>query len=267
MTTEYADSNGVRIAWEAGGSGPPLLLIHGLGYARWGWEPLVPILTERFRVVTFDNRGIGASDVPPGPYDAAGMAADAVAVLDAAGIGRSHVMGTSLGGMIAQELVARHPGRVDRLVLLSTTPGGSAAYPIPAHTLDLIARASTLPPEEALRTFVENALGEDPDPPLVARILAHRLASSQDPAGWAAQAAAGTGYGGSGAASAIVAPTLVLHGSEDRVIDHRNVDLLIESIPGAVGGVRPGGHLFFWEHPEELGGEIVSFLEGGDGER
>ena len=261
MTTHHADSNGIRIAWDESGGGDPLLLIHGLGYARWGWEPLVPRLAGRFRVVRFDNRGIGASDVPEGPYDAAGMAEDAVAVLDAAGIDRAHVIGTSLGGMIAQQLAAEHPDRVDRVVLLSTTPGGAGAYPIPQHTLDLIAKAPTLPPEEALRMFVENALGHDPDPGVTERIMTLRLANPQDPAGWAAQAAAGTTFDGSDLTSRIGVPTLVLHGSEDAVIDHRNAQLLIGRILRAEGRVRPGGHLFFWEHPHEIADEIIRFLE------
>ena len=87
----------MRIAWERHGSGEPLLLIHGLGYARWGWEPVVEPLARSFDVILFDNRGIGESDAPPGPYTAAGLAADAAQVLDEAGVERTHVLGTSLG--------------------------------------------------------------------------------------------------------------------------------------------------------------------------
>ena len=120
-----------RIAWERHGAGEPLLLVHGLGYARWGWEPVLPGLAERFDVLLFDNRGIGESDAPPGPYTVAELAGDAVAVLDEAGVERAHVVGTSLGGMVAQELALAHPGRVDRLVLACTTPGGPQAFPLP----------------------------------------------------------------------------------------------------------------------------------------
>ena len=72
----------MRIAWERHGGGDPLLLIHGLGYARWGWEPVVEPLEQSFDVILFDNRGIGESDAPPGPYTVAELAADAVQVLD-----------------------------------------------------------------------------------------------------------------------------------------------------------------------------------------
>src|SRR5439155_1698022 len=133
-------------------------LIHGLGYGRWGWEPVVGPLAERFRVVALDNRGIGASDVPEGPYSASQMASDVVAVLGDAGIERTHVVATSLGGMIAQELATADPARVDRLVLVSTTPGGAGSYPMPEGTVRLIAEMPRLPLEESLRRGVVNAL-------------------------------------------------------------------------------------------------------------
>ena len=119
----------MKIAWERHGAGPPLLLIQGLGYARWGWEPVVEPLARSFDVILFDNRGIGESDAPAGPYTAAQMAGDALQVLDEAGVERAHVVGTSLGGMVAQELALAHPERVDKLVLACTTPGGRGVVP------------------------------------------------------------------------------------------------------------------------------------------
>ena len=257
--TRLADSDGVRIAWEQSGSGPDLVLVHGLGYARWGWEPLVPLLTPHHRVILFDNRGIGESDVPPGPYTAKTMMRDVVAVLDAAGAARAHIVGTSLGGMIAQEFASAHPDRVDRLVLMSTTPGGSAAYPMPEVTLSLLAQAATMEPAEALRAFVENALGTPPDPEIAERILRHRVANLQDPSGWQAQAAAGTGFDPGDLQ--IHAPTLVLHGTEDRVVDVRNATLLGERIPGSRVVTMAGGHLMFWEDPSRVAATILEFLE------
>jgi len=256
----------VRIAWERHGSGAPLLLIHGLGYARWGWEPVLPGLAERFSVVVFDNRGIGESDAPPGPYTAAEMAADAVRVLDEAGIERAHVVGTSLGGMIAQELALTFPERVDRLVLACTTPGGPKAYPMPQATVALMAEAATLEPAVALRRFVENALAPatvTAHPELVERIMAHRLATAQAPAAWAAQATAGATFDAFERLPALTAPTLVQHGNEDVVVDPRNADLLVELLPDARFERFPGGgHLFFWEAPERFVASVTSFLEG-----
>lgn len=250
----------MRIAWEERGGGAPLLLIQGLGYGRWSWEPLVPALAERYRVLWFDNRGIGDSDKPEGPYTARLMADDARQVLDEAGVERAHVLGASLGGMIAQELAAGTPERVDKLVLCCTTPGGAATVPMPDVTVQLFAEAATLAPEVALRRFVVNALGADPPEELVERLYALRLANPPDPAGWQAQAAAGLTFAGVDAA--ITAPTLVLTGTEDNVVDHRNADVVAARIPGARVERLPGtGHLFFWEQPDACVRIISEFLQ------
>jgi 3-oxoadipate enol-lactonase len=259
-----ADSAGVRIAYEVAGAGPPLLLVHGLGYARWGWEPVVPALAEEFTVLTFDNRGIGASDVPEGPYSARAMAGDAVSVLDAAGIDRAHLVGTSLGGMAAQELAIGWPERVDRLVLACTTPGGADAFPLPERTLRLMAEAPALAPEVALRRFVENALAdrtvmERPD--LVQRIYEKRLEFPPDPSGWQAQAAAGASHDAFSRLHEIRAPTLILHGTDDGVVDQRNAVILERAIPNARLVMFPAaGHLFFWEEPERFVEAVRDFL-------
>jgi len=251
----------VKIAWERRGEGPPLLLIQGLGYARWGWKPVVPALARSFEVLTFDNRGIGESDAPVGPYTATQMAADAAQVLDEAGLQRAHVVGTSLGGMIAQELAHAHPERVDRLVLACTTSGGPAAYPMPEQTIELLQKAPTLPAAEALRGFVVNALEPDPRPELVERILEHRHSNPQDPLAWAFQAAAAVGFDRYEDASSLALPTLVQHGDGDVVVDPRNSELLVQLIPDARLELYPGcGHLFFWQAPERFVHELEEFL-------
>ncbi len=255
-----------RIAWERRGSGEPLLLIHGLGYARWGWEPVLPGLAERFDVILFDNRGIGESDAPPGPYTAAEMAADAVQVLDEAGVERAHVVGTSLGGMVAQELALSSPDRVERLVLACTTPGGPKAHPMPQVTVALMAEAATLEPAVALRRFVENALAPETvaaHPELVDRIMAHRLATAQAPAAWAAQAAAGVTFDAYDRLAGLTVPTLVQHGDEDVVVDPRNADLLVGLLPDGRLERFPGtGHVYFWEAPERFASSVAAFLGG-----
>jgi 3-oxoadipate enol-lactonase len=251
----------VRIAWERRGAGDPVVLVHGLGYARWGWEPVTDALAERFETVLLDNRGIGESDAPPGPYTAAEMAADVVRVLDEAGLDRASVVGTSLGGMIAQELALTWPERVEKLVLVCTTPGGPSAAPMPAVTVRLIAEAPTLEPLAALRRFVENALAPDPPDELVERILAHRLATAQPVASWAAQAAAGASFDAWDRLPRLDIPTLVVHGTADVVVDPANADLLAERIPGAVVERFEGcGHLLFWEQPERFVHVVGEFL-------
>ncbi len=249
----------MRIAWEEAGAGPPLLLIQGLGYARWSWEPIVPGLAARHRVVFFDNRGIGESDKPAGPYTARQMADDALQVLDEAGIERAHVLGASLGGMIAQEVASVAPERVERLVLCCTTPGGAATVPMPEVTVRLFAEAATLPPDVALRRFVENALGADPPEGVADELYRRRLASPPDPAGWQAQTAAGTTYPGPSAP--ISAATLIVTGTADNVVDPRNADVLVGRIPGSRAVRLEGaGHLFFWERPDEFVRIVLEFL-------
>lgn len=252
----------VPIAWAETGQGPPLLLVMGLGYGRWGWEPLVSLLAQSFRVITFDNRGIGESGHPDGPYTAADMAQDCVSVLDAAGVEKAHVAGSSLGGMISQELALAHPERVDRLILMSTTPGGPEANPMPEVTTRLLAEVGGMEPEVALRRLVENALSDGASEDIVDRILHHRLAKPQDPLGWQAQAAAGLSYDGEGRAAAIRAGTLILHGRDDNVVDARNAELLGDLIPDSQVRLVSGGHLFFWETPEQSAELIRTFLTG-----
>jgi pimeloyl-ACP methyl ester carboxylesterase len=115
-------------------------------------------LRRHFRLVLVDNRGSARSGLPAASFDVADMAADVVAVLDGAGIRQAHVLGVSLGGMVAQELAIDHPGRVDALVLVSTTPGWPFAYPMPAASLRLITAEGSMTREVALRRHVENAL-------------------------------------------------------------------------------------------------------------
>jgi pimeloyl-ACP methyl ester carboxylesterase len=236
-----------------------LLLVQGLGYARWGWDAVVPGLAERYRVLTFDNRGIGESDKPAGPYTAAEMAADALQVLDAAGVEQAHVVGASLGGMIAQVLAADHPERVARLVLCCTTPGGEAGVPMPQVTVRLFQEAAGLEPVEATRRFTFNAFGPDAPFELVEDVFRRRLASPPDPVGWQGQAAAGTTF--PGVDGRIHAPTLIVTGTADNVVDPRNADVLAARIPGSrVERLHGAGHMLFWERPGEFVRIVSEFV-------
>jgi pimeloyl-ACP methyl ester carboxylesterase len=138
----YASNGTQRIAYQLQGvrhrRRPWLILIHGMGFDRSGWDPVLPALRRRFRLVLMDNRGTGRSGQPDGSFAVADMAGDVVAVLDAAGIGRAHVLGASLGGLVAQELAITRPQRVGRLVLACTTPGWALGYPLPAASVRLI---------------------------------------------------------------------------------------------------------------------------------
>jgi pimeloyl-ACP methyl ester carboxylesterase len=249
----------VRIRWDERGTGHPLLLIQGLGYARWSWEPIVAPLAERYRVLFFDNRGIGESDKPEGPYTARLMAGDALQVLDEAGVGHAHVLGVSLGGMIAQEVAVTAPERVAKLVLCATHPGVPYGLPMPEQSARLFEEAPALPPEEALRRFVENALGAAPPAGVADELYRRRLENPLDPDGWQAQAAAGIGF--LGVEEPIGHETLIVTGTADNVVDPRNSDVLAQRIPGARVEKLDGlGHLFFWEDAPRFVRIVEEFL-------
>ena len=259
-----AINDGVRIAYEVLGDGEPLLFIHGLGYDRRGWGPLPALLAADFQVLIFDNRGVGESDVPEGPYAVSQMAADAVAVLDDAGIERAHVLGVSLGGYIAEEIALTYPDRVRKLVLGSTAPGGTRSHPMPQAGLEAFGRFPTMEREAGLRLMVENSLGAHAvreRPELVEEIFAYRLERAPTLAGWQAQAYAGATFDAYDRVSEIAAPTLVIQGGADTVVDPRNADLLAELIPDArVELVPERGHLVVWQEAELLAPIVREFL-------
>lgn len=259
-----ARSGEVGIAYEIRGEGEPLVLVHGLAYDRAGWGRLPDLLAERFRVVLVDNRGVGESDAPPGPYTVAEMAADVVAVLDDARIDRTNLFGVSLGGYIAQELALTWPERIEKLVLCSTAPGGPSAVPMPQATQDVFARYPTMEREAGLRMFVENSLGERGVrelPEVADAIFRYRLGHAPTVEAWAAQATAGATFVDDDRVGAIAAPTLVLAGGADVVVDPRNAPLLGELIPGARVEVVPDrGHLMIWEDSERVAELVREFL-------
>lgn len=250
----FARRDGTELHHESTGTGAPVLLVMGLGMNATAWWRTVPVLAAAgLRVVGFDNRGVGRSGRPPGPYSVAQLADDAVAVLDALELERAHVYGISLGGMIAQEVALRHPGRVDRLVLGATTPGGSVGVPADDTTLAFFARRADMPAEEAAWASVPykyatatrerhaDRIGED-----VARRLLHPI----EPEPYRAQLAAALGHDTGGRLADIGAPTLVVHGTEDRMVPAANGKILADAIPRSELVLLDGAaHLYPTDEP------------------
>jgi 3-oxoadipate enol-lactonase len=259
-----ADSHGVKVAYEIRGDGEPLTLVHGLAYDRNGWGRLPDLLALRFRVVSIDNRGVGESDEPEGPYAVAQMAADVIAVLDDAGIERTNLFGVSLGGYIAQEFALIYPERLAKLVLASTAPGGPRAHPMPAAGLEAFGKYPSMEREAGLRLMVENSLGGRgvrDVPGLADEIFDYRLAHAPSLAAWQAQAYAGATFDSYDRIGAILAPTLVVQGGADNVVDPRNAELLGELIPNARVEIVPErGHLLVWEDSERVAELVTEFL-------
>lgn len=266
--TRYARSGALRIGYELRGTlhwrRPWLVLIQGMGFGRSGWEPVLPKLGRHFRLVLVDNRGFGHSDRPAGLFTVADMAGDVVAVLDAVGVRRAHMLGASLGGLVAQELAVTRPERVDALVLACTAPGWPLAYPMPRASVRLIAATAGLTAGTALRRYTENALSAPTvrrHPELVDRLVELQGARPAQKGVLLAQATAGALYASRLRRASIGARTLVLCGGADTVVDPRNGRLLADRIPGARLVTFPGlGHLLFWEDPDGFADAVTSFL-------
>jgi pimeloyl-ACP methyl ester carboxylesterase len=258
----------VALAYDVRGRGSPLVLIQGVGVGRWGWEPVAARLARRFQVITIDNRGIGASDTPPGRYSTRMMADDVLAVLDDAGIQRASVVGTSLGGMIAQELALAHPERVDKLILVATIPGGPRSRPMPLGTTYLTAAAPFMTSKAKLREFVQTTLGPTTlrrRPRVARRLAARKLAHPQLQQAWRAQTAAGMLFNPLGRQRRITQPTLIVQGTADQVVDPGNADVLAGLLPNArVQRFEGAGHLLYWEQPQRFVRAVTDFLTDPD---
>jgi 3-oxoadipate enol-lactonase len=259
-------AGGAELAVTVSGAGPPLLMIPGLGASRRVYAPLLPALASRLEVVVFDPRGIGDSGVTPGPHTMAGLAGDAAAVLDAAGLDAAAVWGASMGGMVAQHLALLHPGRVTRLVLACTSCGGPHAVAPTPEAAAAVAGRGARTPGDAYRlacTVLYAGDWQAAHPEYIDREVAERERHPVRGGVFAAQRTAVRGHDTWDSLPLISAPTLVLHGTEDAVVPAENGRILADRIPGARLRLLPGrGHLFFHEAPEESAATVLEFLSG-----
>jgi pimeloyl-ACP methyl ester carboxylesterase len=257
----FADNQGTKIYWDEQGSGTPVLLIMGLGYASCMWHRIRPILSASYRTIALDNRGVGQSDVPPGPYSMAVMAGDAAAVLDTAGIRSAHVYGVSMGGMIAQEFALQYPQRVRSLILGCTAAGGPSAKRAEPAALDMLRASSTMPPEQAAQAAVPFIYDSATPRHLIDEDIALRVPWFPSREGYLAQFQAILTWESFSRLPQITAPTLVIHGKNDRLVPAENGELIAARIPGAkLVLLEQAGHLFSTDQPEVAHKAILEFL-------
>jgi pimeloyl-ACP methyl ester carboxylesterase len=282
----FVDVEGAKIYYEVHGAGPglPALLLMGLGTDAHGWERVLPALTSERRVVVLDNRGIGRSSKPRGPYTTAMLAADARAVLGHADIGRAHVAGLSLGGMIAQELALAEPGLVASLALLATWARPDAGALALARE-GAASGAHGLGVEEALGAIRE---GRTPaidfakifqflmprvlspaflerEAAYLAAFFARSMEYGLSADGYAGQLAAAIGHDTTARLPTITAPTLVVAGTADALIAPSHADVIAKLVPGAkLVRIEGGPHGLNFENADELSRELATWFRDND---
>jgi 3-oxoadipate enol-lactonase len=271
-----AQINGIELYYEEHGSGEPLLLIMGLAADSLAWLFQLPEFSQHYRTVVFDNRGVGRSSKPAGPYTIAQMADDAAGLLEKLGIQRTHVVGVSMGGMIAQELALRHPERVRSLVLACTyakpdagverqmesslaaiggTRGPKGELQVDLSKLDPMMFFQHLLPTVFNAQFIMTEL------PKLMQVFSGALQYGFSMDAVLAQTAATQGHDTLARLGEIKAPTLVLTGDNDLLIPSSCSDTLATAIRGAKLVKIPGGsHGFNFETPELFNREVLTFL-------
>jgi pimeloyl-ACP methyl ester carboxylesterase len=263
----FVKADEIQLFYEEHGSGPPLLMIQGLGYPSGMWFRQVPELSKYYRTIVFDNRGVGKSDKPDEEYTVALMAADAACVLRVLDIERAHVIGVSLGGYIAQELALKNPQLVDRLILMSTSCGGSRYLELTKTFWEEVASLQGLPPQEIIRQGMALATTQSfflENPEIFNKSLEIRFENLQPLYAFVRQSTAGSLFDSRESAHLITRPTLILAGEQDRVMPLTLTEELAEKIPEARLRVFPNAaHLLFLEKTLEVNQAILEFLAEG----
>ena len=254
----------IHIYYEEHGQGEPLLLIMGLGASTLSWSEQISFFSSEFRVIAFDNRGAGRSDKPAVRYNIALFADDTAGLMDALSVGSAHVYGQSMGGFIAQELALRHPQRVRTLVLGSTACGGRQAVAASPENLAGIGMMNVLPPREAAEKglallYSEGFIARHRDA-LIDRSL-REAELRPPPEAFGRQVQAAVRHDTFDRLLDIRSPTLVITGSDDKIVPAHNSRILAERIPGAELAVLPGaGHGYLLEMASESNAMVLEFL-------
>lgn len=257
------EANGTSIHCAVSGAGAPVVLIHGAEADHSMFDGFAALLAAHFTVIAYDQRDSGSTRNPPAPYGLAEMADDAAALIASLGHERAHVFGTSLGGVIAQVLAARHPRRVDRLVLSSTFRPGVPPLTINPDVFSrLAALRAGLPhtaAEIATYFFPPGHIAAHPETVAIFNGTGRTPEQRQRRAGILARPVA---YD----PQQIAAPTLVLAGADDRLIPPAHTLSLAGDIPGARTATLAGlGHVGTLQAPDQVAREVVAFLTTRNG--
>jgi pimeloyl-ACP methyl ester carboxylesterase len=256
----FITNQGARIYWDKQGDGDPLLLIMGLGYPSVMWYRTRPLLAAKYSTIAFDNRGVGRSEVPPGPYSMCLMASDAAAVLEASGLEKAHVYGVSMGGMIAQEFALQYPRRVRSLILGCTAAGGPKAVKAEPEVAEFLTRRSHNQ-EAGLEAAVPFIYHSQTPRARIDEDIALRKEWLPKPEAYLAQLHGILSWEAYSRLDQIKVPTLVIHGESDRLIPAANGKLIADRIPGAkLVMLRGAGHIFTTDQTEAAQTEILKFL-------
>jgi len=230
--------NDIQVYYEVQGKGFPLLMIMGIAANLDWWEPrMIQELSKKFKVVMFDNRGAGRTDISDRKYTIRLFADDTAGLMDALGISRAHIIGGSMGGMIAQELVLNYPEKVEKLVLCSTYCGGTKAVQPSGKVQELLsADTSAFSPEEIIRMTIPILFTEDftkKNSDIVEDSIQRMLKAPISNEAFMRQLNAITEFDTYDRLSQIRAPTLILHGKKDILVPPENGSILAKAIPNA----------------------------------
>jgi len=256
--------NGIEIYYVEAGAGEPLVLLMGFGGDHLSWGFQTSALGAKYRVIAFDNRGSGRSSAPDLPYTTRMMADDTVALMDRLGIDRAHVLGVSLGGMIAQEVALNHPARV-RSLQLHCTAARADRYMLALlenlRTVRATLGADLAQRAMALWLFAPSTFNERPE---FVEMLLHAASTQpypQSDVGFARQGDAVVSHDALDRLATIACPTLVTVGEEDQLAPLRFSREIVHALPRAEFHTVPrAGHVYFWERPAEFNALCLEFL-------
>ena len=255
---ETVEANGTSISFKRSGKGPPLLLLHGAEADHSMFNAFAPLLASQFTVIAYDQRDSGDTKNPSTPYGFGELGDDAAALIVALGYSRAHVFGTSFGGVIAQVLASRHPGRIDRLVLSSTFRAGAvlpSVNPEFPRFAELRSRLPASAREFAEFFFTPDYLAAHPD---ASSIFTGNTRTNEQKArrGAVIPQPISVDLG------KITAPTLVLVGAEDRLIPPSHTLSLAHEIAGAKTATIEGvGHVATRQNPAAVAAAVKAFLQ------